>query len=168
MSKCYYNGISNRGNQKWGRWIMNGIDSIEDNIVQYCRKAFNKEYRDMWIDPIYFDDKYFRFTKDFFSEVGVYLYPKITNIRKELKRSGISVPKPLRKCKNRAEREKVREEWNEYRSIIWKIIHDDIDKNIQKGIKPINIVITGVRYSTKDEKFHEEIKSIKEVQNLDE
>lgn len=141
MAHCYFNGISNSGNQKWGRWIL--TCNIEDNIVKYCRNAFKNKYRDMWINPVYFDDKYINFTDEFFSEVGVELYPKITNLQKELKSRGFD----------------PQEDWYNYKSIIWEIVHADIDENIRKGVKPVFLVINGVRYPSEDD-FKEQYKSI--------
>lgn len=153
MAFCYYVGNSGRGNQQWGCWTAG--TNVEDGIVQYCRKAFGKRYRDMWVDPLYFDDKYFRYTEEFFSEVGVRLYPKITNLSKELKRRGIEPPK-------------TKDEWIKYRAIVWEIVHKDIAENINKGVKPVNIVVTGVRYSDNYDNFKERIKSVRKVKSLKE
>ena len=159
MALCFYQGKSNKGYPYWGIWNRSGI-SIEDNIIKHCRKAFGKDYKSMWINPIYFDDKYFTHTEKFFSEVGIELYPKTVSISKELKRLGYKFPKP----KTKAELEEQREE---YKSIVWEIIHKDIDKSIRKGIKPINVTITGVRYKTK-KGIHEKITSISVVKKLKE
>lgn len=155
MALCYYVGTSRRGSQQWGSdfstWT--ATTNVEDEIVQYCRKAFGKRYRDMWIDPLYFDDKYFRYTEKFFSEVGVQLYPKITNLSKELKRRGIEPPK-------------TKDEWIKYRAIVWEIVHKDIAENINKGVKPVDVVVTGIRYSDNRGNFKESIKSVKKVKRL--
>lgn len=143
MALCFCNGVSRRGNQIWGSWVLSDVRSIEDNIVKYCRKAFGDRYRNMWIEPVYFDDKYIRYTDDFFSEVGVELYPKITNLSKALKECGIKPPK-------------TKEEWEEYSGIVWEIVHSDINKNIAKG----------VRYSKDDDEFYEKIKSVSVVDKL--
>ena len=63
MAHYYYNRTTNRGNEEWsnsrGRcWI---TDNASDAIIQYCRKAFGRKYKDMWIDPLYFDDRSFKF-----------------------------------------------------------------------------------------------------------
>jgi hypothetical protein len=120
-----------------------------------CRKAFGKNYKDMWIDPLYFDDKYFRYTEDFFSEVGVYLYPKITDLRKELARRSYSVP---------PKHDKVA--WNEYRHIVWGIIHKDIQENINKGIEPIEVKVKGVRIPDDYDDYIEKITKVERVKHL--
>ena len=128
--------------------------NMEDNVVQYCRKAFGKRYRNMWIEPVYIDDKYLDYTEDFFSEAGVCLYPKITNLKNELKRRGINPPK-------------TKDEWENYRSIVWEIVHKDIETSKRNKVKPVNIVFKGVRYSDKNGNFHERIKSVDRVKTLD-
>lgn len=139
MSRCYYEGVSNRGNQFWGNWVVQS--NIEDSIVQFCRKAFKDNYKDMWINPVFFDDKYFRFTECFFSEVGVELYPKITNVKKKLSEMGIIEPK-------------TKVDWEEYSAVVWGIIQEDIEKNVRKGVKPICISVRGVRIPKGDGKSY--------------
>lgn len=153
MSYCFYNGVSRRGNQFWGSWVLSDVRSIEDNIVKYCRKAFGKNYKDMWIEPVYFDDKYIHYTEEFFSEVGVELYPKITNLSKALKERGVNPPK-------------TKDEWERYNAVVWEIVHSDISKNIDNSIKPVCVVVKGVRYSKDDNEFYEKIKSVKVVNKL--
>lgn len=138
----------------------------EDNIIQYCRKALGNDYRNMWIDPVYFDDKYLRYTDEFFSEVGIRLYPKRTNIRLKLIELGVSAPKLLSKCKSQAEKEKVKAEWDKYRSLVWSIIHDDINFAKQHGVKPVNIIVKGVRFSTKNKTFLEKITLVRKVEKI--
>lgn len=133
---------------------------LDDNVVKFCRLAFEGDYNDMWILPIYYGDKYYRYTDEFFSEVGVLLYPKLTNLAKELKRMGFTPPKKDDK-----------EGWKEYRDVVWRIIHEDIDKNIERGVHPIRVVVKGVRYSVggygrRTRVFEEEITSVKEVAYL--
>lgn len=148
--------------------------NIEDELVQYCRKAFKGKYQNMWIDPLYFDGKYLRHTTEFFSEVGTALYPKITNLRDELKRRGYhNLPKPLHQCKTKEELERVREEWEEYRSVVWDIIHTDIKKSKEKGVKPVFVVVSGIRYQdrkvkdNKKAKYREKITSVQKVEKIE-
>lgn len=35
MAFCFYDGVSNRGNQIWGRWFLNGIRYSEDDDEFY-------------------------------------------------------------------------------------------------------------------------------------
>lgn len=121
MSICTYGGLSRKGNQLWGKWVC--TSSVEDDIVQFCRKAFNKRYRNMWIDPLYFDDKYFRWTGKFFREVGVDLYPKITKLPK--RRKG--------------------QDTLDWRALVWETAHNDISTNISSGVNPIRVIVKGVR-----------------------
>lgn len=158
MAYCFYIGISNRGHEMWGNddafWTrLDCVSTMEDSIVKHCRKAFGNRYKDMWIDVVYFDDKYYRYTEDFFSEVGVMLYPKITNLKKELIRRGIKSPK-------------TKEEWVDYRRVVYEIAHNDISINKERRVKPINIVVNGVRYSDSKGNFHEKFKSVNKVKKL--
>ena len=163
MARCYHKNDYWDGEQVWGRHYTDY--RIEDSIVQYCRKAFGRQYRNLWINPIYFDDKYFNFTHRFFSEVGVELYPKITNLQEEMKRCGMKVPKPLYLCKTEEEREEVKMEWEEYSAFVWEIVHRDIDVNKEKGIKPVSVIVKGVRYPNYDGDFDEEITDVRKVSN---
>lgn len=96
------------------------LDNIEDAVVQFCRTAFKGKYRNLWIDVVRYDKRYLSFVDDFFPEVIVDLYPKLTNVTKELQRRGIEKPK------NRLE-------WEKYKSFVWEIVHGDILKNQAKG-----------------------------------
>lgn len=155
MSHCYYDGKSRRGNEIWsdsnGRgWV---VDNMYDSIVQYCRKAFGSNYKNMWINPVYFDDKYFRHTEDFFSEVGVELYPKLTNVRNALKEAGLS------NCSNTSEA---------VRAFIHDLAESDIAQNIERGVKPVCVIVTGVRYSDPNKKgeFVEKFTGVRKVRKL--
>lgn len=148
MAICVYHGKSNRGLEKWGRW--QGCNHIEQKIVGFCRRAFKGYYRNMWIAPIYFDDKYFRFTKDFYSEVGVELYPRRSDIPKKGSMGD-----------------------DQYKALLWDIAHKDIWANINKGVESRNVVIRGVRILNTKEEWGanekgviERIKCIKEVKDL--
>lgn len=155
MAHYYYNRTTNRGNEEWsnsrGRcWI---TDNASDAIIQYCRKAFGRKYKDMWIDPLYFDDRYFRYTESFFSEVGVKLYPKLTNVKDALNKAGLS--------KHNSNSDAVR-------AFIRSLAEGDIDQNIKTGVKPICIIVTGVRYTDPKRKseFIEKFTGVKRVQRL--
>lgn len=154
---------------------MNSVaDYVEDCIVQFCRDAFRKKklYKNMWILPIYYDDKYERFTDVFFSEVGIELYPKITDLNKELKRRGITPPK-MSKNATREDKIKYKEEWDKYRAIVWDIVHKDIAENRRSKVKPVSVVVKGVRILTEkiDSNGHnivtEKIVGINKVKNFD-
>ena len=73
MAKAYYEYTTDKGSQVWGRWICTNVD-VRSNIINFCRKALGDRYQNYHIDPIYFDDKYYNDTTEFFSEVGVNLY----------------------------------------------------------------------------------------------
>lgn len=154
---------------------MNSVaDYVEDCIVQFCRDAFRKKklYKNMWILPIYYDDKYEKFTDTFFSEVGIELYPKITDLNKELKRRGITPPK-MPKNATREDKIKYKEEWDKYRAIVWDIVHNDIAKNRGLKVEPVKVVVKGVRILTKeidsngDNVVIEKIVGIDKVKNFD-
>ena len=138
MSRCYYHGTSNRGNELWGNWVCTGTN-IEDAIVQFCRNAFQDSWKQYWIDPLYFDDRYFRHTETFFNEVGVHLYPKLSPMPK--RKSGMSD--------------------TEYKSLIWNVAHRDIVAQSGK-VEPICIIVRGRRTSDDDER----IISVKQVNRL--
>ncbi len=152
MALCFLEGVSNEGNEIWGRWVISNGCSIDDNIVQYCRKAFGKRYKNLWIDPVCFDDKYFRYTKEFFAKVGVELYPKLTNLKAAFRQARISWPKSC-------------EEWYDYRDFVWEIVQHDIDINKRKGVEPKCVMVSGVRFY-EDNKFKEKIISVREVSAL--
>ena len=154
MALCFYNGQSNRGNEWWGDWLIRRNVNVKDNIVKYCRRAFKKQYKGMWINPIYFDDKYFGYSEEFFSEVGIELYPKLTDPLKELNKRGFNVPK-------------TRDEWRRYKNFIWEIVQKDIQKNINKGVKPICVVVNGVHFC-KNGQFYDKIISVQQVDKLKE
>lgn len=154
---------------------MNSVaDYVEDCIVQFCRAAFREKklYRNMWILPIYYDNKYEKFTDVFFSEVGIELYPKITDLNKELKRRGIIPPK-MPKNATREDEIKYKEERNNYRAIVWDIVHKDIVENRRSKVKPVRVVVKGVRILTKeinsigDNVVIEKIVGINKVKNFD-
>ena len=160
MARCEFRGHSNRGRQQWGNedYTWSAYSNIDDNIVQFCRKAMkqkNVSQDSMWIDPVYFDDKYFRWTEHFFSEVGIALYPKITNLREHFKKHNIKWPKN-------------KQDWEKHRTLVWEIVHNDIDTNINKGVKPIYMIITAVRIPDKHNKgnYIEKIISIKKAKHL--
>lgn len=118
--KCTFDRMTNRHNEVWGGWIMQ--TNVEDSIVQMARFALQGKYKNYWIDPIYFDDKYIRFRDDFFAEVGIALYPKIT--KAPAKSKGMSS--------------------EEYRALIWKTAHNDIALNDRHGVNPKYVIIKGV------------------------
>ena len=150
------------------------VDYVEDCIVQFCRDAFREKklYKNMWILPIYYDNKYEKFTDVFFSEVGIELYPKITDLNKELKKRGIIPPK-MPKNATREDKIKYKEEWNNYRAIVWDIVHKDIVENRRSKVKPVRVVVKGVRILTEkfDSNGHnivtEKIVGINKVKNFD-
>ena len=96
---------------------------MDDSIVRCFRMAFGQEYKDMWIDPVYYlddhiiedhgihyaddlteQDRSFRiFRGSTFPEAGCVLYPKITkDLAEELRSRGFPAPKrPVRPKKVR-------------------------------------------------------------------
>lgn len=82
--KCYFLHYSNRGNEIWGDekqyyWVVD----IEHTAVSFCRKVLKNKYRNKWINIIYFDDKYLKYTNSFFSEICISLYPKYSKIPRD-------------------------------------------------------------------------------------
>ena len=145
--KCFYQYTSRRGNEVWGNLVMSNIN-IQDNIIKFCRSAFGKRYKNMWIYPVYFDDKYFKYTDKFFSEVGVLLLPKISNVKSEMKRVGIKSSKD-----SRAD------------ALIYFLAKKDLDENEKRNVKPKAIVVKGLRFADKSKKnkYINKIISVDEV-----
>lgn len=139
--RCTYQGKSNKGNDKWGNWIFPRMN-IHTDVIRFCRRSFKNKYKDYWIGVVYFDDKYIRYTEDFFAEVGVELYPKIHK-----------VVTPL--------------EGEDMYAATCRVANEDISISIDKDVVPICIKVTGVRYSDASGKFHEVIKSVRRVKSLD-
>lgn len=137
MAICYYKRQSSIGEEIWGRWVH---ECLEHMIVSFCRRAFKHKWRNMWIEVVYFDDKYFKHTDEFFSEVGVRLYPKITKIPKRPKHYDTTA-------------------WRRY---IYSVAHGDISKSIERGVAPTSVVVKGVRFTDKSKKggFGEKITDI--------
>jgi len=153
-------------------------DNYEDKVVQYCRQVFDKRYNNYWIDTL---EKEEEEVINKFKLVEIDLYPKHINLRNELIKRGIRPPKkikfrePKRPIKSRYKREekyeealakyeeekekydKLREEnrkeWKQYKSIVYDLIHKDIDDSKKKNITPINLVIEQVklRFNVKEE-----------------
>eukprot|EP00833_Pecoramyces_ruminatium_P011545 jgi/Orpsp1_1/1185577/evm.model.c7180000094430.1 len=126
--------------------------NYEDKIVKHCREVFKKQYRDYWIDTLGREEKE---VKDNYKFVKIHLYPKTINLREELMDRGITPPPKMKikepkrpnednykvkdkykaaltkyyQKKKRYEklREKNRKEWEKYKSIVYSLIHDDID-----------------------------------------
>lgn len=156
MAKAVFCGITPDGNEKWGTWTVE--NNIVQNIIDFCRYSFVSKYKDMWIYPIYFDDRYFKDTQEFFKEVGVVLYPRLTNIEEYFKNIGYTGEVTIRL---------MREHSEEMR----KIAHADLKKNEKLGTKPIYVVIKGKRtkrfWGVREyNEYTEVIRSIKEVSGL--
>lgn len=155
MSHCYYDRVSRGGNEIWSDSNGHGwtVDNVYDSIIQYCRKAFRGNYKNMWVNPVYFDDKYFSHTESFFSEVGVMLYPKLTNVRNALKEAGLS------NYSNTSE---------EVRAFIHNLAESDIAQNIERDVKPVYVIVTGIRYSDPNKKgeFIEKFTGVRKVRKL--
>ncbi|OUM62549.1 hypothetical protein PIROE2DRAFT_11130 [Piromyces sp. E2] len=130
--------------------------SDEDKVVQFCRLIFEEDYKNYWIDvdldEIEEDNRYV------FNYVSVDLYPKTIKLGQVLRKMGIKIPKmkkytkPLKPSREDYSIEEYWEQLNEYsrkmqnfkekyREQVYKIIHQDIDKQKRKGVKPISIVI---------------------------
>ena len=143
----------------------------EDRVVKYCRRIFKGKYNQCWIDTL---EKHHAYcVANFLPEIRVELYPKLTDLRAALKKLGISPPapfkvkKPKKPSKNRYKKEenyqkanekyktKLAEysqaklmndiEWSKYRSIVYGIVHRDINEQKRRGIKPIRILIKSIR-----------------------
>lgn len=147
MAICRYERTSSCG-EVWGDWTLS--TGIEDAIVKFCRRAFKSKYRGMWIVPIYFDDKYIQHTEKFFSEVGVHLYPRRTDIRAALKEHGIPIPH-------------TDAGWSEVSEFVWRVINSDIDACEREGVEPVGVVVSGLRYWHNRGFRAEVIKGFKEV-----
>ena len=147
--RCYYQGISSTRSQVWESaektWSCPGI-SMECNIVHFCRKAFGDKYKNMWIDPIYFDDKYTSKSDWVFSEVGVALYPKSPNI------------KPRDAFPN--------EDKAAYRLYLYELSHEDIERNIKLGATPIYVVVKGESFLNENKELQNRILSVERVPQI--
>lgn len=119
------------------------INGVEDAIVNFCRRAFKNKYGDMWILPIYYDNKYINLTHSTFAEVGVELYPKVSNLYNKL--GTLAIKKKDEEVMNKAS---VRGRWAAYKEEIHNIIHNDIIECRLQGIKPINAVVNGIVYTS--------------------
>ena len=68
---------------------------------------------------------------------------------------------------------KYREEWDKYRTIVWDIVHKDIAENRRSKVKPVRVVVKGVRILTEkiDSNGHniviEKIVGINKVKQFD-
>lgn len=153
----------------------------EDRVVKYCRRIFKGKYNQHWIDTL---EKHHAYCMaNFLPEIRVELYPKLTDLRAALKQLGITPPapfrvkKPKKPTKNRYKKEenyqkafekykaKLAEynqaklvndiEWSKYRSIVYGIVHRDINEQKRRGIKPIRILIKSIRIvKEKNENTH--------------
>lgn len=146
MAYCTYEGTSNRGNPIWGRWVITSGVSIEDAIVVFCRKAFRGSYKNWWVAPVAFDDKYFKHTDRFFHEVIVCMYPKLSDVKKEWVRAGHKWPAT------------TFEEKDELRAFTWEIVHRDIAEQQRRGVEPHCISVKGVRFQNDKGRWVEKIK----------
>ncbi len=153
MSKCFRKRISNTGNWVWGYGDIDySRKDIEASIVRYARLGFRTMHKDeissnFWVVPYYFDDKYYKVTKTFFSEAGVLLFPKRVNTELELTELNCNRPKSVQNINSIAEWEQNEQEWRNYKWRKRNIIHQDIQHCIDDGIKPLHYVIEGVRFS---------------------
>ena len=119
------------------------INGVEDAVVNFCRRAFKNKYRDMWILPIYYDNKYINLTHSAFAEVGVELYSKVSNLYKKL--DTLAIKKKDEEVMNKSS---IRGRWADYKEEIHNIIHNDIIECRIQGIKPINAVVNGIVYTS--------------------
>ena len=150
--RCSGNIVANNGKYY-------GIRQINlDNFVKFCRKAFGNRYRDMWIVPVYFDNRYLSHTDEFFPEVGVYLVPRTRSLAQALKANGITPP-----CKNAPS-----QAWEAYRGAVWEVIWSDIEDYCfsHPGHKLDKVVITAKRTPSRQNP-HEYVEKILNVGQVD-
>ena len=139
MARCYYGGPCIGAGEHWGSLVVK--TNITDSMVQFCRHAFEGRWKRFWIEPVYFDDLYFKHTDRFFREVGVNLYRQLSDRPK--RQAGLSVEK--------------------YRELIWQTAINDIAK--QRGeVVPLHVIVQGTRHSDDSER----IVSVRVVQKLPE
>ena len=167
-------------------WRFNNdrFDYTEHYIVEFCRKGFkdlkekhkiNNSYNTYWIDVKGYDDRY-EFASTFYPEVLVYLYPKTVDFIAELKRMGITAPKkpkapPKGTPKNSDKHREYavamnyyRQEWENYKSIVYDIIHKDLTKAYNNKVEPIKMKMYGVRFPKVDGYFVEQYKGIEIIE----
>ena len=151
MAYCTFMGRCVDGSDVWGDWMCS--DKMSDELVKFCKDALGDKYRDMWVYPVYFDDAYIQYTEQFFSEVGVILYPRRTSFKEYFETHNITMPTSD-------------EEWAEYRAIAYNIVYSDLFENELEGVSPIYIIIRGERIKKKGE--HEAIEKIRSVERVKE
>ncbi|ORX77169.1 hypothetical protein BCR32DRAFT_283456 [Anaeromyces robustus] len=151
----------------------------EDKVVKHCRRIFDGKYNQYWIDTL---DKEDNEVQNKLKYVRVNLYPKNINLREELIMRGITPPKKLTirqphkpkrdryiqqeqyeealsnyRIKKRRYDEAVeanRKEWSKYKSIVYELIHEDIDyEKCVNHTTPIRLEIIQVRKSKKSPKY---------------
>lgn len=154
----------------------------EDKIIKYCRYVFTTKkkfnYNNYWIDT---KELEVIEGKNNMFNVEVDLYPKNINLGEELKKLNIKTPKRFdmkrpkevsklltgqeyeedverfkKECiKYRELKLKNKKSWDNYKTIIYKLIHNDINKSKKNNVKPITVLINKVYYK-KNNKFYEE------------
>jgi len=164
--------------------------NYEDRVVKYCRQVFNNKYNKYWIDTLEREEEE---VKRKFRFVEIDLYPKHINLRNELIKRGIKPPKKMRfrepkkpnksKYKNVEKyeealskyekekekydklREENRKEWEQYKSIVYDLIHEDIKKSKNQKIVPISIEIeqAKLKFNVKEELKKEGVKTPKKL-----
>ena len=156
MAIAKFKGVTPDGKEVWGNWEVEV--GMKAKLIDFCRNAFLSKYKNMWIYPVYFDDKYFVDTKSFFKEVGVVLYPRITDLDWYFKDLG---------CEEGATIENMRK----HRAEMDRLALKDLKRNDRIGTAPIYVVVKGNRRKrifncvVKNE-YSETIKEIKEVKQF--
>lgn len=143
--------------------------SFEDKIVKFCRRIFKNKYQEYWIDTL---NREVEEVRSKYKLVEVDLYPRTVHLRDELKKRGVTPPprlnmrkpkkpqesnfknkrmykKALRKYKTKLEEYKKLKkqndkEWKKYSSIVYSIIHEDIEQSKNNNVVPIKINIKKV------------------------
>lgn len=154
----------------------------EDKVVKYCRFVFTIkkkfQYNDYWIDTKKLE---IIEAKNNYFNVEVDLYKKNIDLTTELSKRRVITPprfdrkrpKPVSKfltgielekdierfkkecIKYRELKNKNKKEWDNYKKIIYEIIHKDIEWSKKNKITPITILINKVYYK-KNNKMYEE------------
>lgn len=156
MAIAKFKGVTPDGKEVWGDWEVEV--GMKAKLIDFCRNAFLSKYKNMWIYPVYFDDKYFGDTKSFFKEVGVVLYPRITDLNKYFKDIG---------CEEGATIANMRK----YRNEMDRLALKDLKHNGKLGTAPIYVVIKGKRVKrifncVVENEYSETIEVIKEVKKF--
>jgi len=142
--------------------LRKGTDSNERSLIHQCREALKSDYRDYWVEIVWYEteqikvhklnwklngkkNKRYRNSnseyKYYNKKIGINLYRREHDLEYYLKDKGIEPPVTPKGTVSYREYSGYKQLWENYNKVILQIARENINQSKKNKVEPIRLVI---------------------------